>query len=245
MKRYERPRPKLRDLTEAEKRRKAATATRVRDEINLAMQSKRRKSLSVDVSGVDRDVETYLCSIPVVKQWKEEGRKITYRDFNELICHTSLGRSHTASERSKSKSKESAQTVAQSKTLTKWIENKDLPADVRELFEQARTRLCHYAAPVARKFLEEDVPKEPAKYLVPRCLAVSAAAWLLIGLRPDDQRKPPIEISSWHRQETYSAFVRIATALHFNQPVTPQHCREMLKICDKFCELRNREYLGD
>jgi hypothetical protein len=228
-----------RKLTPAEERRKAATVKRVKEEIAHAMQSARRKSSSVDYDRVDHCVETYLQCIPLVKQWKEEGRIIKYRDIEELICHVWLRRDPDPISR-QSASRKAARKIAQSKTLTNWLKDKHLSAHVRGLAEQLRTGARRDAA-VSRRFLQKDVPKDPQTYL-----AVAAAEWLLMTIRPYGQPVEPIAITAWKGKEqstddpqSYSALVRIATALRFDQPVVRKNCREMLKACEKLCELRN------
>jgi hypothetical protein len=218
------------------------------EEIRRAMDSPRRKSRPVDVTGVDHFIEIYLRSWDLVAQWKGEGRIIKYHDleFGAHLLHQD-GRHLLSPERRHaiSASKKAAQEVVRKQT--KLLENKDLPAKLRASIE----RLCTDARRYARrdKFWEEDVPKEPENYL-----AASAAEAVLGRLQPDGrQYTAPIKATAWkgkrqstHRPETYSPLVRIAAVLrHFNEPVNaelfPQRCAGMVKACEKLLELRKRE----
>jgi hypothetical protein len=216
----------------------------VKEEIKHAMQSRRRrKSASVaDDSGVDYCVEIYLRALPKVKDWLAERRKITYRDLHNLLL---LGPDNPPPKRQRQRPKKtSAQKIAGSTTLTNWLQAEDLPAELRAIIERLRTRARRHAAKPRNKYAEKDVPKGPEKYL-----AVSAAEWILSTLRPYRQPSDPIKATSskgkgtstTHRSQTYTALERIATALHFNEPLTPEHCWEMRKLCEKFIWLRNRE----
>jgi hypothetical protein len=236
-------------LTPAVAARKAATVERVMNEIRLALRSPRRRksSSSVDLSGVEYCVEIYLRALAVVKDWLAERRKITYRDLHELLL---IGPDNPPPIRQRQRSKKTtAQKIAGSTTLTNWLAAEDLEAELRAIIEHLGTRARHYAAKPRNKYAEEEVPKSPERYL-----AVSAAAWILSTLRPDRKRSEPIkaepiDVTSYKGKggrstqlpETYSPLCRIAAALHWNEPVTPEHCWQMVKVCDKLLELRKRE----
>jgi hypothetical protein len=179
----------------------------------------------------------------VVEQWQRERRKITYHDLDILLREVWRGGDlpSPASRYSQSSARKAAQKAV--RVQTKLLQDEDLSATLRTSIEGTLTLARRDAR--RDKLWEEDVPKSPERYL-----AVSAAEWILLSLQPHKRHsKLPIPITSYKGKggrstqlpETYSPLIRIATALHWNEPVTPQHCWQMVKVCDKLLELRKRE----